>query len=424
MNVLKMELTDLNIDCLERILLHLNLSDLLNSADTCQYFRKVSKMVFARKFRNIKKVNLQCFLISNARRLLGHKHEVWPMDVQTSLQFLRCFGHLMSECEFDYLRSCTRSPCYYADVNQRIIAYLNEYCSESMVSITFSECPKGSLNHMTKPFSKVQNVSVLNCHLEPDWLVNIFPQMHSLIFRDHKNTKIDLTCITHPFPHLTHFEFGISDDRSADFCKDHITAALHLNPQLKSFNVILLESTILTPNFFQAINFSLQQLESLKIGWEFKDIINYSGAPMHFSQIKKFHFCLRFSKLEGLPRIPFSFDQLEDFAVSVVQVNDNFYDFVSKHPTIKKLKITPLWALNTIDDTKLTKALPSLTHLDLMYYELSVDEVLGFVKKFKFMEMFCFHSKDEKYDDLKRQLGDRWTVTVGDESFVKMTRLI
>lgn len=415
------ELTDINIDCLESIFLHLNLPELLNLASSNKRLQKVAELVFIRKFRN-KSVNIQNIGVSSGRRLYVYRDVILIMDFKTALQFLRCFGHLISSLSFDFQRPYAINQDRYTELNDCVISYINQYCAESLTSMSLINSPKDGLNYLDRTFSKVQNVYILNCHLEPNWMKTVLPNMRTIKYHDTKHKNVNLACIAHHFHQLEHFECGVSNDTAADFRREYMAAALYLNPQLKSFNGMLFSSTIFDVNFYKTMNPYLQQLDFLGVGWEIKDFFDYHGEPLHFKNVKRFELFLQFSHFEQLPRIPFSFDRLEEFAISLVQVNSAFYEFVRKHPKITKLKITPLWGMNDLDDAKLAEVLPLLREIDLTFYELSTRQAVGFIEKFKFLKKFCFHSKSKYVNQLRQRLGDEWQITIREENLVQMTR--
>lgn len=414
------------MDCLESIFLHSDIADLLNLAHTCKFLKNLVESWFLRKFRK-RKMNIQNITISKKRRIFVEKKTIFIMDFRSALQILRCFGHLITDLEFNFLPPYNINQTSYDVYNHRVVAYLSDYCAKSVTKIALIECSKGNLTNINKPFEKVEEVRVRNCDLKTNWLKTVFPKMRSLQFLHDKHERTDLSCISQHFPYLLQLEIGILDEQAADFCQFYTANALILNPQLKSFNGMLLSSTIFTPNFLQFTKTfcGLQQLEHLSIGWEIDDFDNYNHRPMHFSEVRKFDMNLRFSHRTDLPEIPFSFDQLEEFAISLKQINQEFFNFIKKHPQIRKLKITPSSPVdyNGVSDIQFAEALPLLIELNLTYYKLTMHEAIRFLGKFRFLKKMSFTSKDKRIKELKQRLGNQWSVSVRCGNFVEVKRL-
>lgn len=414
------------MDCLESMFLHSDIDDLLNLAHSCKFLKKLVESVFLRKFRHTK-MNIQNITISKNRRIFVKKKTILIMDLRSALQILRCFGHLITDLEFNFLPPYNINQTSYDVHNHRVVAYLSDYCVKSVTKIALIECSKGNLTNINKPFEKVEEVRIRNCDLKTNWLKTVFPKMRSLQFLHDKHGKTDLSCIGQHFPHLMQFEIGIFDEKAAGFCQFYTANALILNPQLKSFNGMLLSSTIFTPDFLQFTKtfHGLQELEHLAIGWEIDDFANYNNRPMHFSKVKKFEMNLRFLHRTDLPEIPFSFDQLEEFSISLKQINQEFFNFIKKNPKIRKLKITPSCPVdyNGVSDIKFAEALPLLTELDLQFYKFTMHEAIGFLRKFRFLEKMSFTSKDKRIKELRQRLGNQWSVSVRCGNFVELKRL-
>ena len=102
----EMILTDLNIDCLEGILGHLELADLLNVADSNNRMRHASKYVFVNKYRRHRFSFIKDILCHKWTIFSGENHTIHPKyaefrhissnNFKSILQTLRVFGSLIS----------------------------------------------------------------------------------------------------------------------------------------------------------------------------------------------------------------------------------------------------------------------------------------------------------------------------------------
>lgn len=75
-------------------------------------------------------------------------------DLKLNLQLFRCFGWLITIIHLEFDRDST------IKLEKRVLSYLQEYCTKSLTTITFMGCESGSLNNLTKPFPRMENVLV------------------------------------------------------------------------------------------------------------------------------------------------------------------------------------------------------------------------------------------------------------------------
>lgn len=94
-----MKLTDINIDCLEKILEYLEFGDLLSAASSNKRLNKAAHYILIRKKWH-KSVLLISIRISRKRLIKFKYHWIEINDLKTSLQYIRCFGHLIYEVDF------------------------------------------------------------------------------------------------------------------------------------------------------------------------------------------------------------------------------------------------------------------------------------------------------------------------------------
>lgn len=90
-----MKLDKLNLDCLESVLEHLRLIDLLNVADSTN---KAAELVYARKYRS-KIVWPDNIRISSHRLFRISRKMILIKDLKTALQLIRCCGRAVWHLE-------------------------------------------------------------------------------------------------------------------------------------------------------------------------------------------------------------------------------------------------------------------------------------------------------------------------------------
>lgn len=147
------KITHLDDLCLEKIFEYLNFQSLFNVAIANAVLRSSAARVYKRRFgRYIVYITGNPF--ETDRRPIFVLHKLHIDQLKSVLQFLRCFGEQITALEFDAAYYIKKK--YYEHVNE----YINMYCSENLVSITFESVPKIAKEHFPKPFVSVQNVTV------------------------------------------------------------------------------------------------------------------------------------------------------------------------------------------------------------------------------------------------------------------------
>lgn len=398
------QFTDIDNLCLEKLLKYLNLFDLLNIADTNKRLKEVAELVFRHK--HCKKIDLD---ISTFLKSLGlYQCEFWNEDqnkacsLKATLQFIRCFGHLFTKFEIRYTNSCSKSGI--------ISRYVYKFCSESLVKIKFDGIKESDFDDIDRPFSRVEDVEFCDCRIGKNLsqLHRWFPKMR----------RLNLICseLAEPIYIVTHFPYlenlilsGYSEAKNVR----NIAVALRLNPQLKRLE---LGPFFEDAKFLQYISIHLQNLESMKISWNLDSIYNLKNTEIAFKNVKEFTLCL-YGK-SPLPTLPFSFEQLEGFTLkSGCKLNGHFIDFISKHPTIKRLSLYGLGELQAIKNDiriRITETLPWLEKIYLINYEMSVYEAKKFLDKFQSLKIFVFtldDGRDPNRKHLNWSVGNQWKVS-------------
>lgn len=108
-----LKITDLNIDCLEKIIESLELIDLVNVADVNEQLREIASSHFSQKHKTTSTYLLIVDRISAYR----------------GLQFLRCFGHTVFDLLIE-IRDGQFRPAFGH--------YANKYCRRSRVEFLLS----------------------------------------------------------------------------------------------------------------------------------------------------------------------------------------------------------------------------------------------------------------------------------------------
>lgn len=186
-------ITDLDEHCLEEIFGYLNFQSLFSVAIANGILRPAAANVYKRRFgRFAVEITGNGFMTD--RRPIFVLNKLIVDQLKSALQFLRCFGSAITALEFD--------AAYYSKGKryEYIHQYINKYCAESLVKISFKSVSKIDKKHFPKPFRSVENVTVTGGSLArylPSFSV-WFPNMrHLTLYRLNMYGK-----------HFTDFHFG------------------------------------------------------------------------------------------------------------------------------------------------------------------------------------------------------------------------
>lgn len=175
-----MNITDLNVDCLELIFERLSSTDLLSVADACTRFRKVARSVFFD--RNV----AQSAVLKDGQVSFID----WPNHdseningIVPSLRFLRCFGCFISKIT---VQNDVQS---HFDV---LFGHINKYCAHELTNLIVLGTQEIIIdNQISEMFAKVTFISITKCTLREN-LTNFykwFPQLRKL---ELQNTRFKL----------------------------------------------------------------------------------------------------------------------------------------------------------------------------------------------------------------------------------------
>lgn len=433
-----MEITDVNIDCLMICFDHLNVIELLDVAVLNKHLNHAARYIFARKYGQ-KMVFLSVLKSNKLGRMIFSDNILHIIDLKTGLQFLRCFGDLISEIKivfqddkniFEFpvcpqnhnhwqIAFENRIKCLTAyKYEHLIIGYINEYCSKSLIKIEFDGKPKGALNKLTKTFIKVEKFENLTICYNPIEmrLHKIFPKIRELklIYTElHNNEKrIYNSFIAYKFPHLEHLMINVSpklDIEKFDII-DNFVIALRANSQLKILEGNIWFDVIFDKNNFYNPNEYLQNLETLRLSVH-KTPINFNEnlRNLHLKNLKDLDIDISYC---GKAVMPFSSNQLESLTISLSPMrrvymsiwNKEFYDLFNKFPTLKKFKFSSSASVININHSDMSKILPLLEEIyfDQHFHYFTLDEAVNFIQSFHSLRVFHFIAKISENDLLAR----------------------
>lgn len=393
-----MNISDLNIDCLEEIFEWLSLNDLLSVADTSIRFRRVSGLVLNRKYGehvSVHNANIQI-------GLLNYFDEADIKGIRSSLRFLRCFGHLISELDIRF-DNTVQSHC------NALFHYMNKYCAQNLIRFSILGSQQITIDMISKPFPNVKNIIISQCTLGRK-LTNFnkwFPQMQHLELSD--NIILDTKCIEKHFSHLKHFIYRNTWNTSLQrFNEQNLKKFIYSNGQLRNFRLSHANMELV-----RYMSQYLHQLYDLHIPPQAGSINVNANERIQFKGVKRFDIPQLFYR--SFPLNSFEFDQLDELKATGVIFND-LRDFVRKHSTITNLTIKNKDANGTkftVENMmEIAKALPSLSNLYVHHQTgLSFDEIIRFMAELKQLKDFAFTKNDTfEVSHLEKRLGNEWRV--------------
>lgn len=416
-----MKFTELDFDGLECVLEHLELTDLLNVADSCKRLRKAAELVYIREYGK------KCVKFSSIIEMCPDqsfkitKDGIVIIRLKTGLQLLRCVGHTVSKIDFF---DQTYLPTRY----NWLFTYINKYCAEYLKEfmITGNQIITGDINtfemapaskYFEIPFPNVVRLRFINYNFNENCCIRrLFPNLQELVCDQMKNASF-FTLNTYHFPHLETFQIsGIGCIE-----KEMILAFLCLNPQLKKFTLWSNSlSSTLNIDLIRDALVNLQNIEELGI-----DELHPSNNLIYMKNVKSFRFSLvNWNKIPECS-FPFLFEKLEKFYItfpmpdcytdnSFIPFETQFFDFIEQHPTITCIGFT----LGSVNWLKLAEYLPSLQVIKSRIWILSIGDVLDAMPKFQMLKQVHFKALRVDYDKFCTRLDNKWTMTIDPHGFI------
>lgn len=350
-----MKITNLNIDCLEAILNHLEFQDLINAADSNRRINHAAKFVFSRKysrnmivFEKVKNMRIRLFEFNN--------EEIHIYDLKFALILLRCFGCVMNEIKLTFI-----DTVHY----QYVTCYISEFCADSITKIHISS--HRSIR-FEKPFTKIENVSLIfpgypdlsellgGISLEfsivemtnRDWLIRFFPKMKHLEVENLGRCTENRYIVNH-FPYLESLNIyhgtNFNGLNGVCTCVENIMDTLKLNSHIKKLRIRFRQghTRCFNAKNIQSVEECLQNLESLVLIVTFEAFFHeFNFQTINFKSLKnmaiQFFSNQDYNATTGPYDFPFNCDQLEVLTFHV-KFADYFNKFIERHPTISTVNV-------------------------------------------------------------------------------------
>lgn len=230
------KIIDLSDDCLVKIFDNLDIASLFNVAVANEFLRPAASVVYKRNYaaKSVvfigidgeiprmahSKANCNAhyrhMIKSSNIKEHGDRNEI-AYNLKKCLQFLRCFGFLITNLTIDYAESHSKR---YDHLHR----YISKYCSKNLIEISFHHKSKYiSSPNFNQPFVNVTRVIVICSNLKTQFraFAKWFPNLYRLELIDVRWKHLAPT-----FPHLKHLVVKTSPEL--------INSLLHSNTELET----------------------------------------------------------------------------------------------------------------------------------------------------------------------------------------------
>lgn len=232
-------ITDLMIECQEKIFSYLSFKNIVNVGISSPYLREAAKTVIKRKYGGIDTKTVETFTWINLRYIWCNTNDdqIQITGLKNILQFLRCFGDKISKLNVDYhlMNSIHRD---------HIDQYISQYCSDHLIDLNIKQS-SNVLASVDNPFKNLHNLYIHSCNLGYKFrrFPQFFPELRRLVIVYSKRfgcVNANKNIIME-FPKLKHLRIDINyNDRLHDLSLENVKMISNENPQLNSFKIKVL----------------------------------------------------------------------------------------------------------------------------------------------------------------------------------------
>lgn len=396
------KLSDLNFDCLLKILMPLSKTDLMTIIVCSDNFLDAARYIFERKFSK------EQFHVSN-NPLFNEQGE------SQTIKYLRAFGDKIFSLHLEYDED-------FRQFDQSIEWAIIENCRTSLKRITFVNAMGYAMIGITEPFEQIREVEFVGSEFG-ELIANFgkwFPTAHSLgLKRQIRQTSEQRQLIERHHPALRHFEIHnvMTPDINAQMIQgrinDHnLTTFIQLNPQLTSLSITCdktkhVNGIIFNKALISAIEEELENLESFNI--YLTNSTTYNLRKIHCKKLKNLK--IRTPNTRTAVTFPISFDRIDTLIFNCASVKrDEFRAFLDRCKSVKRLFIATVafWIILNFEAFSRIPTLEELRfpirrqHLDLLRQH--VGDFLGKCKKLERLAIFVIREPIENESMILEQL--------------------
>lgn len=320
-------LSDVNIDCLEKIFLNLDIPDLVAVAQKNNHLKVAAQLAYQKNYKHIVRLYVDDCLNYEYNQL---DNEISSSEMGFLMPLIRCFGHFITELGISMSKQ--KSAKKKLD---HILNYTNEHC-KGLKKIEIDSAKSNPFKLVSSPFPEVVELVVWIPKLRCKRLNWLFPKLQRLTC-----SMDDFTHIPYHFPECKWLDvsFGGELIQLLRTTCDHIAKHIRLNPQLQKLSLSFRTLRAPCMDLIRTASERLPALEYLNLRGEAYDSMKNPGAiPIHFKTVNTFivNWCSAGASL------PFTFDRLQSLSIGLEFEDLTFcyrshHDFVMKHRSISKL---------------------------------------------------------------------------------------
>lgn len=361
------KITDINIDCLEKVFDHLSFEDFLSVADAHTKLRKAADLVYRLKYKNkVVYISSLRTALNQLKVFFNEYDRMFIYSLKSILKTFRCFGHNISRVE---IHSMIFNGINYNIHLSYLMFYIGEYCTDELKYLDLMTLTVDALNHIAKPLIGIKHLKIWDNGLTTNLLNEKFPNLKHLqinygshLIRNGQCNAVDFENIEKYFPYID--QMVIESDYS--------------------------------PNTYSLSDY--QRTESVFDVATLKNFKSFTEYRNECSNIR------------------FPFDHLDQICLRIDFRNDNdFYDFFRKYPSITKLMLNQKhyskhkFEAKDLNVVKLANELPWLKQIDVKCCKFTPNVAIQWINHFKLLEKFQFHFKSHsEYMELQTYLSSEW----------------
>lgn len=371
----KKKIKILNDDCLEKIFTYLDLTNLVNVADSDVAYTTAARLAYKRLYGK------KMLCISNA----GHDLSICDSD-NTTLRstinvtvksFLRNFGVLVSTLIIDYSNPSEREDVHHWREAEKAIL---KHCLKTLTGIELLNCRGKLFEEIRSPFEKVKKLRITG---SPDDalfpLSKWFPKITYIKLDG--NATISSTFIRSNFRPLEEVEIFDNSKEQKTAIETNIRTFLVKHPQITflSIRIYGVEWCRCIFDFWEFLSHNLD-LVDLKIVNE-NVPKSTSSKKIHFKSLESFYYIT--SKTYDFPDdVSLTFEKLEEFFLMGIKSNEKLMEIFNQNKNIKVLYIDIFKRLTC---EKLLQIVTNRTQLHIKFNspQTSSNEFIDFLTRCK-----------------------------------------
>lgn len=311
----RMTVVHLIDDCLEMVLLELNLVDLAKAAHANVHLAKIAANVFARKYHQ-QEIEL---------RIKGRLSKLYnTITCYEASMIIEHFGKHITKLRVDFMLFCS---------SQYVLDTISEHCCNTLLELTIGNAPR-SLLEFRKPFVKLEKLAFSECLFQfdkPMDQLNIwFPNLRSFELQNVRYAFESFALEQH-MPSLQHF--GYYTFPYVEFTAENmetIGRIIALNPQLKSFGTYYnVDSRPITQEMLSIPLHGIETFEAIPS-------LNVSNGPFQLASLKNLLLLGGGELNAGWLEMA---SQIERLELLRCEMDDRILDFISQCTNLNTLKI-------------------------------------------------------------------------------------